>query len=66
MRKDFFSLQNKAMLSRVGELQCFLLFAISVLLIPGLLQASGPRHNPWSYPGNSQVPEGNLLGEEWD
>jgi hypothetical protein len=59
MFKDFFSMQNKAMLKRVSRLRSFLLFAISMLVIPGLLQAAGQRHNPWSFPDNSGLPAGN-------
>ena len=59
MRKAFFATQNKTILSSVEKLRYILLYAISMLLIPGLLQAAGQRHNPWSYPGYSQVPEGN-------
>jgi len=52
-------MQNKTLPRSVNKLRYVLLFVISMLLVPGLLQASGQRYNPWSYPGNSQVPEGN-------
>jgi hypothetical protein len=52
-------MQNKTILSIAGSLRCVLLFAISMLVIPGLLQAAGQRQNPWSYPGTSQEPAGN-------
>ncbi len=59
MSKGFLSMHKKVILTNPVRIQYVILFIISAIIIPALLEADGLRYNPWSYPDNRQVPAGN-------